>query len=380
MATDVIMPALGMAQETGKVLRWLKAEGEPVTQGELLLEIETDKATAELEAPATGTLARVTAAAGDEIPVGQVIALILAPGEAVPAGEPVARNVTAPVVEPPLASMPGAASAPEAPARRAPASPRARRLARERGVDLEAVTGSGPGGAIVAGDLTRGRETAALSTTWRLMAERTTQTWTTTPHFFLLREVGAAGLIAWRKQHKGLPVGEVTYTDLLVRLAAAALRLHPEMNARWERGAIVWDPAVNIGIAVAIEHGLVVPVVHGADRMTLAEIARRRADLVARAREGRLRPDDLSGGTFTISNLGMFGIDVFNAILNGPQAAILAVGRIADRVVPVDGRPAVRPTLVLSLSCDHRVIDGARGARFLESLAGLVEEPSGLIE
>lgn len=384
MATDVIMPALGMAQETGKVLRWLKAEGDPVRQGEPLLEVETDKATAELEAPATGTLARVTASAGDEIPVGRVIAVILAPGEqpAEASPLPAAAPERQPSIPAPPATPPAVPATPAPPAARGrvPASPRARRLARERGLDLAAFQGSGPGGAVQAGDIpdTQNRP-SAISTTWRLMAERTTQTWTTTPHFFLVREAAAERLIAWREQYQKQSGGEVTFTDLLVRLVAAALRMHPHVNARWEQGGIVRAPAVNLGIAVSTEQGLVVPVIHDADRLAVGEIAARRADLVARAREGRLRPADISGGTFTISNLGMYAVDAFTAVLNAPQAAILAVGRIARRVVVHDGQPAVRPTLVLTLSCDHRVIDGARGARFLEGVADLIEEPAGLI-
>lgn len=367
MATNIIMPALGMAQETGKVLRWLKAEGEAVKQGEPLLEIETDKANVELEAPASGVLAAVAAAAGDTVPVGQVIGLILAAGEA-----------------------PGHAAAPKAvrppDSGRIAASPKARRLARERGVDLATVagsipTGSGPGGAILAADLQAAQSPAApMSATWRLMAERTAQSWTTVPHFFLFREVDAGRLVAWRAHHEQRASVEVTYSDLLVKLTAAALQKHPRVNARWENGAVIFNSAINIGLAVAIDDGLVVTVIHGADGLSVDDIAARRADLVTRARAGKLRPDDLRGGTFTISNLGMHAVDGFVAIVNTPQAAILAVGRIVQRVVPVGGAPAIRPILALSLSCDHRIVDGARGAQFLETLATLIEDPLGVLE
>lgn len=379
MATDVIMPALGIAQETGKVLRWLKDEGDPVRQGEALLEIETDKVTAEIEAPATGTLARITASAGDEVPVGRVIAVILAPGESPPEASPLPAATPGRQPAVPSASA-VSAPVPQIPQGRVPASPRARRLAREQGLDLAALQGSGPGGAVRAADVQDTRERpSTLSTAWRLMAERTTQTWTTTPHFFLVREAAAERLIAWRERAQANSGADITYTDLLVRLVAPALRRHPHVNARWEQGGVVRLDAVNLGIAVATEEGLVVPVIHDADRLTVGEIAARRADLVARAREGRLRPADITGGTFTISNLGMYAIDAFTAVLNAPQAAILAVGRIARRVVVLDDRPAVRPTLVLTLSCDHRVVDGARGARFLEDVADLLEEPVSLI-
>lgn len=386
MATDVIMPALGMAQETGKVLRWLKAEGDAVTQGEILLEIETDKATAELEAPATGVLAQVTATVGEDIPVGQVIALILAPGETLPGGkvstlsEPPGPSAT-PVAAPGASPRQVPAAGPPAHGVRVPASPRARRLARERGVDLAALSGRGPGGAVLSSDVAQEpAQPAPLSTTWRLMAERTTQTWTTVPHFFLTRQVEATRLVAWRSACQRRAGADITYTDLLVKLAAAALRLRPDANVRWEGGRINRAQEINIGVAIATDGGLVVPVIHGVDHLPLGEISRRRTELVAKAREGRLRPEDITGGTFTISNLGMFAVDAFLSILNAPQAAILAVGRIADRVVAVDGQPAVRPVMVLTLSCDHRAIDGARGARFLETLADLIEEPASLIE
>ena len=212
------------------------------------------------------------------------------------------------------------------------------------------------------------------------MAENTTRSWQSVPHFFLLREVDAGRLDGWRESTRRRAGYEgVTHTDLLVKLCAAALREHPRVNASWRDGGLVEQRDVNVGIAVATDGGLVVPVVHGADRLGLLELAERRRALVGAAREGRLRPDDVSGGTFTISNLGMFGVDAFDAIVNAPQAAILAVGRIVDRVVPVAGRAAVRPTMTLSLSFDHRVVDGARGAQFLDTLAGLIEEPAGLV-
>jgi pyruvate dehydrogenase E2 component (dihydrolipoamide acetyltransferase) len=371
MPAEVIMPALGMAQETGKVLRWLKAEGETVVKGEPLLEIETDKVTVELEAPSDGTLAGVRAAEGDEVPVGQAIAFVLAAGESVP------ENVaSAPVTAAPVSGngevVPVTIG--DSRPRRALASPKARRIAAERGLDLGAVTGSGPSGVIVAADVERGTAAPATSSLWRTMAERTTAAWQTTPHFYLRRAVDASGLQAWRNDHAG-----VSHTDLLVKLVAEALGRHPRVNSTWRDGTIVPYDGINVAIAVATDDGLIVPVVHGADGLELAEIAARRQELVAAAREGRLRPQDVSGGSFTISNLGMYGVDSFDAIVNAPQAAILAVGRIADRIVAVDGQPAVRPVLELSVSFDHRVVDGARGAEFLDTLALLLEAPSELV-
>jgi pyruvate dehydrogenase E2 component (dihydrolipoamide acetyltransferase) len=263
------------------------------------------------------------------------------------------------------------------PGGRSLASPKARRIAAERGIDLDAIAGSGPGGAIVAEDLDAAARGPALGPIWRRMAERTTQSWQSTPHFFLVREVDASALVAARERARAEADGEqTTVTDLLVKVAAAALGRHPRVNAAWRDGTVVPSDEVNVGIAVAVDEGLVVPVVHGADRLGLAEVATRRAQLVAAAREGRLRPEDVTGATFTISNLGMYGVDAFLAIVNGAQAAILAVGRIADRVVAVDGQPAVRPAMTVAGSFDHRVVDGARAAEFLDTLAALAERPA----
>ena len=269
------------------------------------------------------------------------------------------------------------------------ASPKARRLAAERGIDLRALKGSGPGGAVLTldlpattgplttGPLTTGPLTTGpltlpspqrgegekVGTVWRIMAERMTASWTSAPHFYLVREVNVTRLVAWLDKARKQTGAHVTYTDLLVKLVAATLAQHPRVNVSWRDGALERHADINIGLAVALEDGLVVPVLHRADTLGLKEIATRREDLVSRAQAGKLRPADIQGGVFTISNLGMYGVDAFSAIVNPPQAAILAVGRIADRVVPVNGQPAVQPTMVLTLSCDHRALDGARGAR-----------------
>jgi pyruvate dehydrogenase E2 component (dihydrolipoamide acetyltransferase) len=389
MPADVIMPALGMAQETGKVLRWLKQDGEPVTKGEPLLEVETDKVTVEIEAPADGTLAGVRAPDGTEVPVGTVIAVVLAPGEVVAPVAPLAasepqleREVEA------VAAASAAVTAPERPRRRL-ASPKARRLAEARGVDLDTLAGSGPNGAIVARDLEALQPIVAsnggdggfeVGTVWRVMAERTTRAWQEVPHFFLSRDVDASRLGSWRDAARRKPGGEtITHTDLLVKICAEALRRHPRVNASWRAGAVVAGTGVNVAIAVATEDGLVVPVVHGADALDLPAISTRRREIAGAARSGRLRPEDVQGGTFTISNLGMYGVDAFQAIVNAPQAAILAVGRIVDRPWVVDGALVVRPVLTLTVSFDHRVVDGARGAEFLDALAELIEEPTGLV-
>jgi pyruvate dehydrogenase E2 component (dihydrolipoamide acetyltransferase) len=273
------------------------------------------------------------------------------------------------------------------------ASPKARRLAQERGLDLTTMEGTGPDGAILVADLPVSTQTIQFSTfpvasegeilpvsrLWRVMVDRLSQAWTTIPHFYLMREVNASRLIAWREKAQNNSSEKITYTDLLVKLTAAALRKFPRLNAFWQNENIVLNPRINIGLAVAVEDGLVVPVIHQADGKTLEQLAARRAEIITRAKAGKLSLDDFSGGTFTISNLGMYGVDAFNAIINPPQAAILAVSRIADRVVPVSGQPVVQPMMTLSLSCDHRVVDGARGAEFLQALADLIEEPLQLL-
>ncbi|GAC1363833.1 MAG: dihydrolipoamide acetyltransferase family protein [Ktedonobacteraceae bacterium] len=479
MATDVILPALGMSQDTGKIVQWLKAEGEQVVRGEPLVEIETDKATVEIEATVSGVLARIAASAGDDVPVGQVIAVILAAAESVESKVP--AGVEAPSDEPRTSQNSSTANGerpdvviPSAPVQPLPqveattrptiaasmlasriaadhnldlslvkaagkriqkadvltylqsqevapvvataphlvlASPKARRLAAEAGKDLRGIRGNGPGGAILAADVlatavqappvseetapfiapveriaptngtngTIGSSDFAPGNIWRIMAERTTQSWISTPHFYLTREVNVSRLITWREEIMKHSATKITYTDLLVKVVAAALSAHPRVNASWSDGKITLKSEINMGLAVAIEDGLVVPIIHHADTLGLAEIARQRVDLVAKAQAGKLRPQDISGGTFTISNLGMYNVDAFNAIINQPQAAILAVGRIAERVVPINGVPAVQPMIVLTLSCDHRAIDGARGARFLDSVATSLEEPLRLL-
>ena len=373
MPTDVIMPALGMAQETGKVLRWLKADGDTVAKGEPLLEAETDKVTVEIEAPADGTLAAITASEGIEVPVGTVIALVLAVGEVVPVAP-------APV---PAAGDGGVGAEPP---RRRLASPKARRLAQARGIDLDRLAGSGPNGAVVAADVDAvpangGEGALEIGSVWRVMAERMQRAWQDVPQFVLSREVDASRLRSWREAARRKPGCErVSVTDLLVKICAEALRRHPRIAASWRDGSLVAGTGVHVGIAVATDDGLVVPVVHGADALPLGAVSARRRELAETARTGRLRPEDVHGGVFTISNLGMYGVDAFQAIVNAPQAAILAVGRIVEKPVAQSRDVVVRPMLTLTVSFDHRVVDGARGAEFLDTLASLVEEPAGLID
>jgi len=272
-----------------------------------------------------------------------------------------------------------------------PASPKARRLATERGMDITSLKGTGPDGAVLVDDVPLEVETVSSSsisvetpsTVWRVMAERMTASWTTVPHFYLIREVDATHLIEWRasivsriEKQSGV---KPTYTDLLVKMIGFTLREHPRVNASWLDGKIQINNDINVGLAVAIDDGLIVPVVRNADSASVSEIAAQRKNLIERAQNRKLRPADISDGTFTLSNLGMYNVDTFNAIVNTPQAAILAVGRIADRVVAINGQPVVRSMLTVSLSCDHRVVDGARGAQFLDALANLIENPLGML-
>jgi pyruvate dehydrogenase E2 component (dihydrolipoamide acetyltransferase) len=388
MAVNVIMPALEMAQDTGTLVAWRKKEGESVAKGEPLLEIETDKAVVEIESPGEGILVAVKFHEGAVVPVGKTIAWIVRPGEKPPEEEKQTSSPSATAAVSPAAVAASSAAPASARVRTSgPArmSPKARNLAREHGVDIAQLQGAGPDGEILASDIqafiaSRGSASApgatGLSNVARLMAERTTQSWTTVPHFSLVRELDASALNQAREQFGTTIKTKLSHTDLLVALVARALRKNPRMNASWVGDRIQQHAEVNIGIAIAVKDGVVAPVIRKADAASLADIATQRADLADRARAGKLAPSDLSGGTFTVSNLGMFEVDAFNAIIVAPQGGILAVGRIADRVVAVDGKPAVRPMMVLTLSCDHRVIDGAGAAQFLKDLAEAISDPA----
>jgi len=393
MAFSVVMPALEMAQETGKLLAWRKKEGDRVSKGEPLLDIETDKAVVEVEAPADGILAGIKAQEGADIPVGRTIAWIVAAGENVPAESesavPVARGGSRALIDqPPPARVSAESNSAASPA--AKISPKARRLAKELGVDVNQLRGSGADGEILASDVqaaARGSAPAApkspdivVPTSFgRIMAERTTQSWTTVPHFFVIREIDANELNEYRNQlvdridlrHSV----RITHTDLLVALVSRVLLKHPRLNASWSLDGIHLHDYVHMGIAIAVNDGVVAAVVRNAHTASLSEIAAQREELAERARAGKLRPADISDATFTISNLGMYKVDQFSAIITPPQAAILAIGAIADRVVALEGKPAVRPTMNLTISCDHRVADGARAAMFLADLAEAIASP-----
>jgi pyruvate dehydrogenase E2 component (dihydrolipoamide acetyltransferase) len=416
MAISVVMPALEMAQETGKLVSWKKKEGDSVKKGELLLEVETDKAVVEIEAAGDGILGGVTAQAGAVVPVGQTIAWLLKPGETPPASSaPVQTGRTgAAAMQPAVAAAESAAGPQGDPLAAAVAgnikiSPKARRLAKEHSVDITKIKGTGPGGEIVAEDVLAAKggavpasapraaaaagspasapsmpsvstEIGALSSIGRIMAERTTQSWTTAPHFFVSREVDGIGLVAAREKFgpdversRGV---KLTYTDLLTAIIAKALRKHPRMNASWTGDSIKANAEINVGLAMAVTDAVIVGVVPKTDGMSLGDIAVRRRDLTERARTNKLQPADISGATFTISNLGMYHVDSFTAIIVPPQAGILAVGAMTDRVVPVPGGIGVRPMMTITLSCDHRVLDGARGAAFMHDLVEALQNPA----
>jgi len=394
MAISVVMPALEMAQENGKLLAWRKKEGESVSKGEPLLEIETDKAVVEVEAPGDGILAGVMADVGAVIPVGETIAWLVAPGEKPPAkptnAAPAARATSAAQA---AAAAPAQARPAVAAGAAAQISPKARRLAKELGVDIAQIQGTGPDGTITSEDVQAVRNTKGaaapataaaatagqepLSQLARLMAERTTQSWTSVPHFFLVQSVDAGALIeAQKKLSQGSAGGTApTITDLLIKLLARVLEKHPRMNSSWAGDGIRLNPDINISVAMAVKDGVVGAVIPKANKQPIASLSVLRRELTERARAGRLRPADITGGTFTLSNLGMYKVDRFTAIITPPQSAILAVGAIADAVVPVDGKPGVRPMMTMTLSSDHRVVDGARAAEFLGELAGAIREP-----
>jgi pyruvate dehydrogenase E2 component (dihydrolipoamide acetyltransferase) len=397
------MPALEMAQETGKLLAWRKKEGDRVSKGEPLLEIETDKAVVEVEAPADGVLAGIKASEGADIPVGQTIAWIVAPGEAPPAetesSGPSARAGSHAKAEP-VAVVSSASAPAQATAAAAKISPKARRLAKELGVDIGTIHGSGPGGEILASDVqavaapaagpapaSAQRESAKIevpTSLGRIMAERTAQSWTTVPHFFVSRDIDAGALDEYREQIvndlESTHNIRVTHTDLLVAVVSRILLKHPRVNASWNTEGIHLHDYVHMGVAIAVNDGVVAAVIHNAHAASLSEIATQRREVAERARAGKLRPADIADATFTISNLGMYQVDQFSAIITPPQAAILAVGGISDRVVVVEGKPAVRPMMTLTISCDHRVADGARAAMFLSDLAQAMQEPEKYIK
>jgi pyruvate dehydrogenase E2 component (dihydrolipoyllysine-residue acetyltransferase) len=433
MASEVKLPRLGQGMESGTIVRWLKTEGDAVTKGEPLYELDTDKVTQEVEAESDGVLLKIVVADG-EVDVGTTVGIIGAQDEDVSAlladaqggngGAPPA-TAPAPVAAPaptddasPEAEAPADVEEPSAPSdmvsqvpdaevvsaqaptparspgERVKASPLARRIARERGIDLAQIVGTGPEGRVIAEDVEKAAirppaeatvgapqpevEIVELTSTRKTIARRLTEAWAA-PVFQLTVSADASELAATRQRMvELLREGETkpTVSDVLTRLVASALVRHRAVNANFVEGKVHRFSAANVGLAVAAPSGLIVPVIRDADRKSVLEIARDRADVVSRAREGKLQLQDLEGGTFTISNLGMYGIEQFVAVLNPPQVAILAVGSIDDRAAVVDGELSIVPTLTMTLTCDHRAIDGSEGAEFLRDVKAFVETPA----
>ena len=431
MATEVKLPRLGQGMESGTIVKWLKGEGEPVKKREPLYELDTDKVTQEVEAEADGVLLKILVDSG-EVEVGKTIAFIGNEGEDVPSGNGAApaaaedkadeaddateadeepqeegspaeemdderergRQAAAATAEAATATV---TDAPVRPDGRVKASPLARRLAREKGIDIATLSGSGPEGRIVAEDVERGAvaapqaapaaavaapsgdvEEIKLTTTRKTIARRLTEAWQA-PVFQLTLSVDMTRALELRERLVGrLQEGETkpTVSDLLTKVSAAALLRHPAVNAHFAGDTILRFPYAHVGIAVAAPNGLIVPVIRDADRRTIQEIAAARADLVGRARDGKLKLADLADGTFTISNLGMFGIEQFIAVLNPPQVAILAVGSIEEKPVVRAGQVEVRPLMSITITCDHRAVDGSDGAEFLRTVKELLEEPA----
>lgn len=426
----LIIPKLGLTMDEGTVVRWHKKEGDTVEKGDILFEVETDKAINEVESPSSGTFGKALIKEGETAAVLQVIGYLLEPGESPPEAwpEPEAPAETLEKPETAQATKVKTRATPVAlrlarergmnltqiegtgkygtitkedilhfqeklreeekrPRRTFVASPRAKRLAKEKGISLEGIKGTGPRGRIREDDvisIMRAKKLVSPSRIQTITAERLTRSFTTVPHFYLHIELDASELVAWREEL--LPAVEesvgvhLTYTDMLVLSVAKALENHPHLNASWVEGNIHMMEAINLGIATAIDEGLVVPVIKNTNQKDLAEIAQERKRLAEKAQERKLGVADLEGGTFTLTNLGMFGVDDFDAIINPPQSAILAVGRIAERPFAERGIVVVKPTLRFSLSIDHRVLDGAVAARFLDDLKRLVESPQELFK
>jgi pyruvate dehydrogenase E2 component (dihydrolipoamide acetyltransferase) len=426
MATKVLMEALSPTMEEGRLVEWKKREGDAIAVGEVLAEVETDKAVMDLQARAAGVLLKQAVAPGTTIPVGQLVGVIGAAGEDVSAlvpggaGKAAERGAAGPAVAPvgkaapptrplavpfvqPVPMAPPASQASSVASARVKASPLARKIAADRGLDLSSLQGSGPEGRIVVRDLVaspaaggsrvaeppsrRGAEPfidVPLTQLRKTIAKRLAQSIGPVPTFYLTTEVDMERVSEAREALNG-PADrrtegpKISFNDIILKATALALRQHPACNAWWQDERIRYWNEVHISVAVAVEDGLITPVVRFADQKSLREIATEVKDLAGRARERRLQPQEYTGGTFSISNLGMFDIDQFTAVINPPEAGILAVGSIAPKPVAEGDRVAVRRRMRMTMSCDHRVIDGATGAAFLRTLKGMLENPLALV-
>ncbi|XKK41823.1 2-oxo acid dehydrogenase subunit E2 [Nocardiopsis sp. ARC36] len=432
--SEIQMPRLSDTMEEGVISTWVKQVGDKVASGDVLVEIETDKAVMEYEAYEDGYLVKQSVSEGDTVPIGAVIGVIGDSPDAVPedsgsGGSEPAEEASDSAGAEEGASEPAEESAPaEAPAPssgggedgpRPRTSPLARRLAREYGLDINSIQGSGPKGRIVRADIEaaakdgaareqapaapaaqesrpapaaapsapafddgRASEELKVSNVRKVIARRLTESKQTVPHFYLRRTIDAEALKGFRGQineQLASTGAKISFNDLIVKACATALKLHPAVNTSWVDDKLLQHHRINVGVAVAVDAGLVVPVLHDTDKATLSEISTRTRELAGKARDGKLKPQEMSGGTFSVSNLGMFGVDSFSAVINPPEAAILAVGAMRQEPVVVDGEVVVRNRISLELSVDHRAVDGAVGAAFLKDLAEILEEPMRII-
>ncbi len=413
MATKVVMEALSPTMEEGRLVKWLKQEGDAVDAGDVLAEVETDKAVMELPARGDGVLRKVLVQAGSTVPVGSLVAVIGAADEDIAAlvreggtgkGEGAPPTLPRSIAPALVAPKPAVASTlPPSPfplpqtaaVGRVKASPLAKRIARERGVDLTVVRGSGPGGRIIKRDLERapagaavpaiampsgGYEDVPLTQIRKTIARRLAESLGPVPHFFLTVEIDMER--SWDAREALHALGEepkITFNDIIVKVVAQALRLHRECNAWWQGDFIRYFRDVHIGMAVAVDQGLITPVIRYADQKSLRQIALETRDLSQRARERKLKPEEYTGSTFSVSNLGMLGIHEFTAVINPPEAGIVAVGGITPQPVVDNGTVTVRRRMRMTMSCDHRVIDGATGARFLQTVKRMLENPLAMV-
>jgi pyruvate dehydrogenase E2 component (dihydrolipoamide acetyltransferase) len=401
VAVEIVMPRLSDSMEEGTILHWLIAEGDSVEPGQPLVEIETDKANVTYEADDGGTVLALSVREGASVPVGAPIAVIGQPGEELPSAAPAETLAKAAAAAPAPAAR---ESRPRSTTKRAKASPLARRLAAELDVDLASLAGSGPSGRVTRADVERAAGKAdgraevpaeaevqvgtakgeatihQLNRLQQTVARRMAESRATVPDFELRCEVDMSAAVELRERLRDVADPLPSYNDFVVKAAALALREFPRLNSSYRDGAVQTYSRVNVGIAVAANDALVVPTIVDADRVSLGEIGRIARELAERVRAGTISPSELAGGTFTVSNLGMYGIDSFSAVINPPQAAILAVGSLKRRAVALeDGELAARPTIMLSLACDHRALYGADGARFLDRVRGLLERPDALL-
>ena len=417
MVTKVYMEALSPTMEEGRIVSWLKHEGDAVTDGDVLAEVETDKAIMELQARGEGVFRKALAAEGATVEVGQLIGIIAPPDEDISqllqqasvaagqSGERRAESGVGPIVAEPEAATANSmtktatpAPAPSAPLPVAPSddiksSPLARRIARERHIDLDSVSGSGPGGRIIKRDVEAAAQPAPrravvegegedvpLTQIRKTIASRLAQSLGPIPHFFLTSEIDMERVWDARATLNATNDAQrISFNDIVIKVVAQALLQHPECNAWWLDDRIRYFSEVHIAIAVAVEEGLITPVIRDAHRKSLREISVESQDLAGRARVRKLKPDEYTGATFTISNLGMFDIDHFTAVINPPEAGILAVGGITQRPVVRDGEVIVRRRMRVTMSCDHRVIDGATGAKFLQTVKRMLENPLAIV-